>query len=308
MDARAKVVAGVLTLALIGFAAPALARSAPPNDDFASATAVTSVPFADTVDNRVAGTELFEPQPSCRTINRTVWYAFSPSEDMNFVAEATGTFKSVLAVYGGTGLGDLAEVACNGGSTSTEVEFPGVEGQTYFIQLGSANGKAGMVDFKLGPATWQERVIRDISQNVTVPEQNVALVRLHGRQRASNPSMYDVTVSAAGQPQIDRGILTFGLVKEELRLDLIRVPQQSVTVATTLAYRYDSSQYTCLSDGGEGQSCTASSPIKDLSWLTGGEGSRAELIVRVSVAHQGTVLAERTVTVPYAGQVGGMIP
>ena len=309
MVTRVTAVASVLALALIGFVSPAAARSAPPNDDFGSATVISEVPFADTVNNRAATKELIEPQPSCRTAaSRTVWYSFSPSEDMNFVAEAAGTFKSVLAVYGGTGVGDLAEMACSAGQTSPTVEFRGVAGQTYFIQLGSANGRAGKVDFKLAPSTWQERVLREVVQRVEVPEQNVNALRFYGRPRPSNSNMYDVTVSVAGQQQIDRGILSFGLLKEEVRLELIRIPQQRVTVATTLAYRYDSSQYTCLSDGGEGQACTAGSPIKDLNWLTSGEGSRAELIIRVSVAHQDRILAERVVTIPYAGQAGGLVP
>ncbi len=309
MGGRVKALAVILSLALIGFAAPAIADApAPPNDDFASATVIEAVPFADTVDNSGARRELLEPHPTCRKNARTVWYSFTPSEDVNLVAEASSTFKSVITVYGGTGHADLTEAACNGGSTSPKVEFRVLEGQTYFIQLGSSSRKSGIVDFKLSPSAWQEKVLRDVSQTVHVPEQNVAAVRFHGRPRPSNPNMYDVTVAVAGQPQIDRGILSFGLLKEEIRAELIRIHAQTVMVTTTLAYRYDSSQYTCLSDGGEGQGCTASSPIKDLDWLTSGDGSRAELIIRVSVVHQGTVIAERTVTIPYAGQVGGMLP
>ncbi|MDQ3940488.1 MAG: hypothetical protein M3238_03950 [Actinomycetota bacterium] len=309
MDLRVKAATAFVTLALIALTAPAVAREpAPSNDNFASATVVEGVPFTQTLDNRGARRELLEPEPTCSDNRRTVWYSFTPAEDMNLVAEASGTFKTTVAVYGGSAQTDLTEVACSGGSPSSKVEFAGASGQTYFIQLGSATFKGGLVDFKLSPSAWQERVLREVSERIHVPEQNVAVARFHGRPRPTNPNMYDLTVSVAGQPQIDRGILSFGLIKNEVRVELVRIPEQTVTVTTTLAYRYDSSQYTCLSDSGEGETCTANSPIKDFEWLTSGEGSRAELIIRVSVAHQGNVIAERTVTVPFAGQAGGIAP
>lgn len=247
--------------------------------------------------------------PSCQTIaTKTVWYAFSPDEDLNLVAEAVGTFKSVLAVYGGSGTGELVEVGCSGGATTSKIEFRGLAGQTYFIQLGSAQRRGGVVDFKLSPSAWQEKVLRQVTQTVDIPEQDVPVLKFHGRPRAANPNMYDITVAVAGQTQLDRGLHTFGLIKEEVKVDLVRIPRQSAIITTTLAYRYDTSQYTCLSDGGDGQPCTANSPIKDLEWLTSGEGSRAELIIRLAVKYNEVIGAERVVTIPFAGQAAGVTP
>ena len=58
------------------------ARAAPPsNDNFANATVITSVPFADTVDITEATTEPGEPIANPGEVGRTVWYSFTPSAD-----------------------------------------------------------------------------------------------------------------------------------------------------------------------------------------------------------------------------------
>jgi hypothetical protein len=65
-----------LTAPLIGAAA---ALAAPINDDFASASLVSALPFGDTVDASSATTEPGEPQ-SCFFSSQTVWYTFIPQD------------------------------------------------------------------------------------------------------------------------------------------------------------------------------------------------------------------------------------
>jgi hypothetical protein len=309
MDARIAVVAGVVAATLVGLGAPAVGNeSAPPaNNDFATAFAIAEAPFGESVDTTAATLELGEPQASCRRIDKTVWYRFTPAEDINLVAEATGGFQSVVAVYQGTYFGDLSEIVCAGGSARSQVEYRALSGNTYFIQVGSSRRSGGVMDFHLTPSHWQEKVLHRLDQAVEIEETGIAAITIDGQPRPTDPSMYDISVTVSDQQPITRGVLTFGLVTERIHQELARVPAQSTRVLMTLGYRYDADQYRCLSDGGEGQPCTAKSPIKDLNWLTGGEGSRAELILRLKAEKEGQILAERAITIPFAGQVAGIL-
>jgi len=60
------------------------ARVSPPNDDFANATVISSLPFGAGVNLLTAGTEAGEGSPSCATfygpVNNTVWYSFTPTQ------------------------------------------------------------------------------------------------------------------------------------------------------------------------------------------------------------------------------------
>src|SRR5207237_3460249 len=73
----------------------------PANDKFANATAITSVPFNDSVDTTAATLEAQEPTPTnCMgfTSQRTVWYAFTPSTTQSVTATSpSGQFGVVMA-------------------------------------------------------------------------------------------------------------------------------------------------------------------------------------------------------------------
>ncbi|MDQ3940423.1 MAG: hypothetical protein M3238_03620, partial [Actinomycetota bacterium] len=307
MHARAAVGVAVLAAWLMISAVPAVGNeSSATNDDFATATVINEVPFAETVDLTTADVEVEEPQAACRTAQRTVWYAFHASENVNLVAEASSTFRSVLAVYSGSFLGDLTEVGCSADATHPKVEFKAEANNTYFMQLGASGRRSGLADFRLEPSAWQEKNLMTVEVPVDVPAINQPIVMFDGRPRAADPTLYDLTVGIADQQSIKRGVLTFGLVQERVHAELLQLPRQTASVVVKIGYRYDASQYHCLSDGGEGSNCTVNSPIKDIEWLTNGEGSRAELIITVRATKDDTVLAERTVTVPFLGQVAGL--
>lgn len=302
-------VIGVAVLALVAAVVPAVARStAPPNDDFASATFVYEMPFAETVDNTAAGFEADERLPSCRFTQGTFWYAVAPSSDINLVARTSATFRNTMAVYQGTTAADLVETACSGGTTASKAEFRALAGNTYFIQIGSSGAKRGVLDFTLEPSVWQEKKVTQVDQAVERPGTSAQVVYFHGRPRASDPTMYDITVRVADAPDLQVGLLTFGLVKQEVKQELVTLPARSGRLVTTVSYRYDSSQYQCLVDGGEGSPCVAKSPIKDVNWLTSGDGQRAELVIRVALQVDEITTAERTIVIPFAGQLPGLLP
>ena len=62
----------------------------PPNDNFANATVITSLPFSDSVDNTGATTEPDEPQ-YCAYSPQTVWYKFTPTANAVVRADMAGS-------------------------------------------------------------------------------------------------------------------------------------------------------------------------------------------------------------------------
>jgi hypothetical protein len=111
----------------------------PANDDFAGATAVTSLPFTDTVDALTATGELGEPAPSCvygSPITQTIWYRYTATSDQYVEAGTDNTFRGdlIVAAYQGDSLSNLREVACaQPYPPSNRAAFHVVAGQTYYI-------------------------------------------------------------------------------------------------------------------------------------------------------------------------------
>jgi hypothetical protein len=109
----------------------------PPNDQFADALPVTSVPFSDTQDITGAMTEAGEPVSSCNgDFITTVWYTFTPTTSGSYSVSTFAPFSADVDVYTGTSLGDLTRIAC-GGSNSGLGTFHADAGTTYYLQAGS---------------------------------------------------------------------------------------------------------------------------------------------------------------------------
>jgi PKD repeat protein len=105
----------------------------PPNDDFADATPITSLPLTDTVDLSAATTQPGEPSPSCIGLQNTAWYAFTPTTTES-VSANTNRYGAGLAVYTGTSLANLTEVGCN--YAGQPLLFRAQENTTYYVQVG----------------------------------------------------------------------------------------------------------------------------------------------------------------------------
>jgi PKD repeat protein len=110
----------------------------PPNDNFADASLVTSFPFSDTVDTTAATTEPGEPLTFCESLSldRTAWYAFTPSTSESVTATASQPFVTVVAAYKGSSLTNLTRVACHGNGVTLHVNA----GTTYYFQVGGDSG------------------------------------------------------------------------------------------------------------------------------------------------------------------------
>ncbi len=295
----------VVAMGLIGPNALAGRVRPPANDDLAAATAISALPFVDTVDLRSATLEPEETQPACRGIRSSVWYSLSLQQEETLVIRLSGTAATALSIVQQTP-DDMAEVACTSTDVSAPLELRATAGGTYLVQVGSAGKRRGTATVDLSLSTWKEVSLVDETFAHESDEQNIPILSVKGGPRATNPSMYDVTVQAWQQPAQTLGVLTFGLVTHRFEANLIRIPPSATAVHLKITGRYDSSQYACAVD--QGETCHAAVPFHDAAWLSSGDAQRAELVVTVTAERDGQVIFERSHSVPYAGQALGMLP
>jgi PKD repeat protein len=144
---REKLFLIVFGLVLTVLALPVSSFAQPANDNFAEATIINinSLPFSDMVDNSSATTESGEPQPSCGNVQRTVWYAITPTSDEVLRADMAGSyiFDTVLGVYTGADIGSLIALGC--AAYSSSVTFLVSAGTTYYIQAGDIYSGGGNI-------------------------------------------------------------------------------------------------------------------------------------------------------------------
>jgi PKD repeat protein len=130
--------------------------SAPPppsNDNFADATFFS--PFFDEyLDLTAATLEANEPLPSCvgpESAGHTVWYALNSAATEFLTTDFYPSGGTFMAVYSGTDLGNLAELACSTyGPLAVNLD-PGV---TYFFQFGDSDNypdTSAYVSFNVPP-------------------------------------------------------------------------------------------------------------------------------------------------------------
>jgi PKD repeat protein len=121
---------------------------APGNDDFANAQAIPAVPFSDTLDLSGASRDLGQPSTGCsRTLDHSVWYAFTPSEDTPVTATLV---EGVVGVFTGTSIDGLAYVACSEPGIPLTVQLTG--DTPYYFAVSDGNTWGGLVTFNLATA------------------------------------------------------------------------------------------------------------------------------------------------------------
>jgi hypothetical protein len=127
--------------------ATATVAPAPPNNNFAAATAVGALPANFTANTTNATLETGEQVPGCGSgFGKSVWYVFSPAATMQVTVSTAGSnFDTILGVWTGGALGGLTAVACNDDFTGTtsQVTFIATAGTTYRIQVGGFGGAGG---------------------------------------------------------------------------------------------------------------------------------------------------------------------
>jgi hypothetical protein len=118
---------------------------APTNDDFAAAEVITALPFTDSDITTDATSAPDDPANDCVIGGFTVWYQFSPFEDMRINANTIGSdYDTGIAVYTGT-RGALTQIVCNDDAVGVQssVTFEAEAGTTYFFMVGSFGDSPG---------------------------------------------------------------------------------------------------------------------------------------------------------------------
>lgn len=117
--------------------------AAPPNDDFASAAIISTLPFDDALQTSEGTTA--SDDPYCVGQGPTLWYAFTAEAAATIEANTFGSFyDTTLSVYSGS-RGSLSVLACNDDSAGLQsrVRFSAVAGETYYFMVGSFGSGPG---------------------------------------------------------------------------------------------------------------------------------------------------------------------
>ena len=137
------VVAGLLIFSPLAFAQV-------PNDDCVTATVVTSVPFTDNLNTRLASDDPNDPVLSCADGGggKTVWYHYTPATDLVVSVSTRGStpedYDTALAIFTGS-CDNLVEVECDddivdGVIRQAEIVFLARAGVLYIIHVAEWNG------------------------------------------------------------------------------------------------------------------------------------------------------------------------
>jgi hypothetical protein len=143
-----KVRLGATTMVILTLMSPLILTTGafaqpPSNDDFDNATVISSLPFSDTVNNEEATSAADDP--SCFGEGQTVWYRFTPDEDVTINANTIGSeVDTSLSVHTGS-RGSLNTLQCSSGSLT----FEATAGETYFFMIGSLDNFVGEIVFNV---------------------------------------------------------------------------------------------------------------------------------------------------------------
>ncbi len=133
------------------------AADAPPNDNFANALLlVTATNISSTVSNMVATKEPGEPKHDGAVGGHSVWWKWvAPANGLATINTTGSTFDTVLAVYTGSTVSNLTQVAANDdnpgrGDGTSQVKANVTAGTEYEIAVDGKNGAAlGVVQLNL---------------------------------------------------------------------------------------------------------------------------------------------------------------
>lgn len=127
------------------------ALGTPANDNFAAAQMLNADSGRLTADNANATKETGEPDHAGNPGGKSVWWSWTPSASGLASIDTHGSdFDTLLAVYTGTSVEALTQVAANDNDGSTGntsgVTFTAQQGTTYMIAVDGYNGAFGSID------------------------------------------------------------------------------------------------------------------------------------------------------------------
>ncbi len=108
--------------------------AAPDNDEFENARIITSLPFTDTVDTTEATINPLDPIYVGNSPQKSVWYRFTPSQNMNVVPiSSKSNYANSIGIYTGDYATGLTTVYFQYGVY--EIPCPLYAGVTYYFQI-----------------------------------------------------------------------------------------------------------------------------------------------------------------------------
>jgi hypothetical protein len=130
--------------------------SAPANDNFANRIGLGSSGGTVTGSNVGATKEAGEPNHAGNVGGKSVWWTWTPSASGNATISTAGSsFDTILAVYTGTTIPTLTQVAANDdvstNNHTSQVTFGAVSGVTYQIAVDGFNGASGNITLVVTP-------------------------------------------------------------------------------------------------------------------------------------------------------------
>lgn len=125
----------------------------PPNDDFAAALAVGSLPYSDAQSSLAASRESGEPMATCGpSTTNSHWYAFTAPSAGSYTARTSSGTWPVIGLYRGNAVDSLSEVGCRSGNGGA-ITFRADAGETTHIQISDVyGGNYGPITFSLDVA------------------------------------------------------------------------------------------------------------------------------------------------------------
>jgi hypothetical protein len=140
-----------------------LEGGSPANDDFANAIAVTSESSSTLYTTRLATKQAEEPDHAGDPGGHSVWFKWTPSASETArisTCSLSSNLDALLAVYTGTELGNLTEVASNDDgprkgfvgsckATDSEVTIAAAASTTYWIAVDASQGKVGRFNLQI---------------------------------------------------------------------------------------------------------------------------------------------------------------
>ncbi len=178
LGTRALPAAVAATLAAALMTAP-VAAVAPANDDVDDATVIAALPYTNSQDTTEATADPDDPE--CVGDDHSVWYSFTPTDDLEVLADTLGSdYDTTLSVYTGP-VDALVQVACNDDSSGLQsrVLFNAEAGVRYLFMIGSfGSGPGGAlvlnVDEAPPPLQMAEIHVRKVGQ---IDAAGVAIIR-----------------------------------------------------------------------------------------------------------------------------------
>jgi hypothetical protein len=124
----------------------------PPNDDFAEALHVGSLPYTDAQSSLGASREPNEPIACGQSTSNSHWYAFTAPSGGSYTARTSSGTWPVLGLYRGSSVDSLTEVDCRSGNGGA-ITFHADAGETTYIQISDVyGGQNGPITFSLDVA------------------------------------------------------------------------------------------------------------------------------------------------------------